>query len=115
MSDEPLLYRQGDILLRPIESIPTNAMPVPRDAGRIVLAYGEATGHAHAIEAPEIEATLLSVDENTRFLRLMADVDLVHEEHATLHVPKGSYSVVRQRVWADADSDEEERWQYAGD
>jgi hypothetical protein len=115
MSDKRLLFRQGDILLRPVQTIPPTARAVPRDNGRVVLAYGETTGHAHAIDAPEIEATLLSVNENLRFLRLMADVDLVHEEHATLHVPMGVYQVIRQRVWTDADAEEEERWRYAGD
>ena len=73
------------------------------------------TGHAHAIAAPDAEATLLSVSENERFLRIVAAVDLVHEEHATIHLPPGSYAVIRQRVWTDADADEEEHWRYAGD
>jgi len=115
MIEEPRMYRQGDVLLRSVQAIPTTARPVARDAGRIVLAYGEVTGHAHAIEAPESEATLLSVSENERFLRLVADVDLVHEEHATIRLPAGDYAVVRQRVWTDRDADEEQRWQYAGD
>jgi hypothetical protein len=109
---EPRMYRQGDVL---IEAIPEAATPVARDAGRIILAYGEVTGHAHAIEAPEAEATLLSVSENERFLRLVADVDLVHEEHATVHLPAGDYAVIRQRVWTDADADAEEQWRYAYD
>jgi hypothetical protein len=113
---EPRIYRQGDVLLRAVESIPEAATPVDRDAGRIVLAYGEVTGHAHAIAAPEAEATLLSVSDNERFLRLVADVDVVHEEHATVHLPAGNYAVIRQRVWTDAAADaEDERWRYAVD
>ena len=42
-------YRQGDVLLIPTDAIPEKAKRVTRDAGRIVLAYGEVTGHAHAI------------------------------------------------------------------
>jgi hypothetical protein len=115
MAEQPLMYRQGDVFLRAVLSIPANAQPVMRDAGRIILAYGEATGHAHAIDAPESEATLLSVSENERFLHLVSAVDLVHEEHSTIHLPAGSYAVVRQRVWTDAQADEEEQWRYAGD
>jgi hypothetical protein len=112
---EPILYRQGDVLLRAVDAIPTSATKiVERDAGRIVLAYGEVTGHAHAITAPESEATLLSAGENARFLRLVASVDLVHEEHAPVHLPAGNYQVIRQREWTDADGDEES-WRYAGD
>jgi hypothetical protein len=110
------IYRQGDILLRRVDRVPEGLEVVPRDAGRIVLAYGETTGHAHAIEAPEAEATLLTAAENRRFLSLVRDVDLRHEEHAPISLPAGDYQVIQQRVWTDADGDEEEeRWRYAGD
>jgi len=115
MPTMPSLYRQGDVLLQAVDTIPDAARPVARDGGRIILAYGESTGHAHAIEAPEAEATLLSVSENERFLLLVADVDLAHEEHATIRLPAGIYRVVRQRVWTDAAADAEENWRYAGD
>ncbi len=116
MAAMPVSYRQGDVLVVAVDAIPPHARLVPRDAGRIVLAYGEVTGHAHAIDAPEVEATLLSVSENERFLRLMADVDLAHEEHAAIRIPAGTYRVVQQRIWDDAQADdEEERWRYAGD
>jgi hypothetical protein len=116
VADVPVSYRQGDVLLVSVPEIPARAHAVPRDEGRIVLAYGEVTGHAHAIDAPEAEATLLSASENERFLRLVADVDLAHEEHGTIRVPAGTYRVVRQRVWDDAQADDEEdRWRYAGD
>ncbi len=114
MEQAPRIYRQGDVLLREVDAIPEQARPVERDDGRLVLAYGEVSGHAHVVDAPEDEAILLSAGENARFLRLMADVDLVHEEHGPVELPAGLYQVIRQRVWTDAD-DEEERWHYAGD
>ena len=46
------MFRQGDVLLVPVrpERLPGHARPLPRDArGRLVLALGEATGHAHAV------------------------------------------------------------------
>ncbi|HSS36673.1 MAG TPA: hypothetical protein VLR93_10385 [Patescibacteria group bacterium] len=107
-----MIVRQGDVLLRPVPGIPAVARIVPRDDGRLVLAYGEVTGHAHVIDASPDEATLLSVGERARFLRLVRDVELRHEEHATLSVPAGTYQVIQQRVWTDAD---EENWRYAGD
>ena len=114
MMDGQRLYRQGDVLLRPVEAIPGTVRELGRDDERIILAYGEVTGHAHAISAPPSEATLLSTDDNRRFLRLVADVALEHEEHATLVIPAGIYQVVQQREWADTD-DGHVAWRFAVD
>jgi hypothetical protein len=110
----PEIYRQGDVLVRRVATIPDGVHEVAREDGRIVLAHGEATGHAHAISAPLSEATLLDAGREQRFLRLIRDVDLQHEEHAAIRLPAGLYQVIRQREWTDADGDEE-RWRYAGD
>jgi hypothetical protein len=45
------MYRQGDVLIIPVESIPERLDAIDRDDGRVVLAHGEVTGHAHAIKA----------------------------------------------------------------
>ena len=44
--------RQGDVLLVRVDVTCTAPVTVPRDGGRVVLAYGEVTGHAHAIREP---------------------------------------------------------------
>lgn len=42
--------RQGDVLLIPVASIPETAVELQPEPDRpIILAYGEATGHAHSI------------------------------------------------------------------
>src|SRR5947208_3733029 len=52
------MYRQGDVLIVPLAeaAVPetaAGATPEPRDArGRLVLALGEVTGHAHAVVGP---------------------------------------------------------------
>lgn len=92
------MYRQGDILLVRVDETPAGN-PVTRDGrGRIVLAEGEATGHAHAVLDPE--AVLIETAEE-RFLRVLAEggVDLTHEEHAAIRLPQGDYRVVRQREY----------------
>lgn len=95
------LYRQGDVALVPVEAIPESATPVARDRGRLVLAYGEVTGHAHVIDAPEAEATLLTTEEGERFLRLVGAAPLVHEEHAPITVAPGLYRLPPQVEWSD--------------
>ena len=90
---------QGDVALIPVVSIPAGAREVPRDHGRLVLAYGEVTGHAHVIDAPPSEATLLTDAEQRTFLRLVSDAPLVHEEHGRIELSAGTYRVIRQREW----------------
>ncbi len=96
----PSQVRQGDVLLVPVDEIPEAATVVPRDQGRVILAYGEATGHAHAFEA--FAATLLQ-DEDRRYLHLRDAAPLVHEEHAPITVAPGSYRVVIQREFVPPD------------
>ena len=96
------IYRQGDVLIVAADSIPAAATEVDRDKGRIVLAYGEVTGHAHAIH--DSGALLLAAPgTEDRFLRIMAAVELQHEEHATITLPPGDYIVRIQREYTSAD------------
>lgn len=48
MKNRPM-YRQGDVLVRPVSAIPADAKPIKRVGGRVILAEGEVTGHHHAI------------------------------------------------------------------
>lgn len=94
----PAIIRQGDVLLIPRSSIPKDATPVPRDRGRVILAYGEVTGHAHALLEPEVE--LLTADE-LKFLRVdRVSAQLQHEEHTVLDIPAGNYEVRIQRAYS---------------
>ncbi len=94
-------YRQGDIYIFAAEELPGDLMPVKREGGRIILALGETTGHAHAIL--DRGADLFeSVTLEDRFLQVLAEggVDLVHEEHSGIHLPAGNYVVRRQREYS---------------
>lgn len=98
-----MIARQGDVLIVPTTPPTTALTPVARDHGRIVLAYGEVTGHAHAITDPD--AQLLTDDTGRRFIQVLADagVTLDHEEHSTIVLPAGWYEVVGQREYTSAD------------
>ena len=93
------MFRQGDVSIIPVTSLPADLVPVPRDAGRVVLAYGEVTGHAHAIASPDAELFATTADAVDRFLRVRSQVALQHEEHATITLPPGDYIVRRQREY----------------
>lgn len=94
------MFRQGDVLIVPVNRIPLEYKRQPRAQGRVVLAYGEVTGHAHAIS--ELGAELYGSDLEARFLEVLAEggVALTHEEHATIIIPPGLYQVVRQREYS---------------
>lgn len=97
------IFRQGDVLIRRVEALPKAAQtPIARDNGRIVLAYGEVTGHAHAILDPDTDVLFMGTATlEQRFLQVLAEggVNLVHEEHDTINLPPGAYEVVRQREY----------------
>jgi hypothetical protein len=94
------LLRQGDVLLVPAEGLPEGALPRRRREGRLVLARGEATGHAHAVEESGCE--LLSGPGSERlFLHVLAESGVVvrHEEHDPIAVAPGVWEVRRQREY----------------
>jgi hypothetical protein len=95
-------YRQGDVLVMRAEHLPAAPFQVRRDRqGRLVLAGGEASGHAHVIDDPGAE---LLDDPLTgrRYLRLVTESKLSHEEHAPIALPPGLYEVRRQRTYHPA-------------
>jgi hypothetical protein len=90
-------YRQGDVLLVRIDGLPPNVAPTVVEDGSIVLAYGEATGHAHRLAAQT--AVLHTLGDN-RYLEVKEPTDLTHEEHSPLNLVPGIYKVVRQREYS---------------
>lgn len=92
------MYRHGDLLIVPVASLPGAAVQESRDS--VVLAYGEATGHAHRVEQAGAE---LWQHLNERYLVLARPGRITHEEHAAVELPAGIYQVIRQRVYTPAE------------
>jgi hypothetical protein len=98
------MYRQGDVLLVPVaeEAVPPHAVGAPREPrdgrGRLVLALGEVTGHAHAVVGPG-ELVREPGPFGPMLLHLPKGGRVVHEEHAAIALPKGWYRVIRQREY----------------
>jgi hypothetical protein len=119
-------FRQGDVLLTRVRGrVPKAAVAIPRDNGRVVLAYGEVTGHAHAIRDEGV--ALLTLDDHEAMAeaarKLLASVGLTkmdlrpddvvgilevgadgaaltHDEHETHQFAEGTYVVTRQREYS---------------
>jgi hypothetical protein len=102
MSRPAPIYRQGDVLLDGLGKLPSGATVqsiAPID-GRLILAFGEGTGHAHAVSA--VDAELLDVATSTRidrYLRVRSRTPLVHEEHAPIEIEPGLYRIQLQRSY----------------
>ncbi len=101
--DNGISARQGDVYVEQITEEEFNAEvkkdeQVKNDSGRVILAYGEVTGHAHAI--PGTAANLFGNDEGVRFLQIETPTNLTHEEHSKVELPEGFYRVVRQREYS---------------
>jgi hypothetical protein len=92
------LVRQGDLLLVPVASVPEHARKA--GSGRLVLAEGEATGHAHVVEDEHASLHVLGRGE-PRYLSVKGEgsVLLVHDEHDPLALLPGVFEVRRQREY----------------
>ena len=97
----PAHYRQGDVLIERIDALPKELKKVAREGGRVILAHGEVTGHAHAIAAPNADLYSAVDAGDVTFLEIReAEVALQHDEHATITLAPGSYRVTRQREYS---------------
>lgn len=94
-------YRQGDVLLVKVESLPEKKKKIERESGRIILAHGEVTGHAHAISHPGAQLWQSQVwNDRSVYLELNETTELQHEEHGCITLDPGFYQVVRQREFS---------------
>ncbi len=103
-------YRQGDVLLIEVDRIP-NAAKEHIKKDRIVLAYGERTGHAHALSTRT--ATAYS-DGDDLFIDTQNGTILVHEEHTPLLILAGQYRVIQQKEYVHKEPETQELtdWDY---
>ena len=90
--------RQGDVWIEKVNhTISKDAKKLNRDAGRIVLAYGEVTGHAHAIKSNNAE--LFEEADGQWYLSVNGVVTVEHEEHGAIELTTGTYLVGVQRQY----------------
>jgi len=96
---------QGDVDLRIIKSIPKSAKLLDTKT----VMYGEQTGHHHTfseqvmVYEPTENDTIEVRDGDTvliqKYVSLPQDTKLVHQEHATQVIPKGTYAILQEREW----------------
>jgi hypothetical protein len=93
-----LMYRQGDLLFRKVEKIPSNADVVKNG----VILKGEATGHAHKLVGGTVfsqSTGFMGNGPRQMFLQVEKSGRVIHEEHRTIELEIGYYIVIRQREY----------------
>ena len=81
--------QQGDVVLKRIDGINLTDVKVISKK-RMVLAEGEATGHAHVITEDDSELVMMG---EKILLNLKNTATLVHEEHNPITLEKGIWEV----------------------
>jgi hypothetical protein len=116
------IYRQGDVLLVRVVSLPKNVTEITPD-GDIILAHGEVTGHAHRLALPPM---IYGVDNGKqvamlerkvklwdagaeRFIQVLEKTVLTHEEHSAVPIEPGVYKVIRQKEYDPAEAARQRR------
>jgi hypothetical protein len=95
--------RQGDVYFTRISRAPAGR-PLAPEAGRLILARGEVTGHHHSVPAG---AGTLTLDEGGIMYLTIAQLTAVeHQEHAPVPLEPGIYRVTRQREYAGPERDQ---------
>ncbi len=105
-----LLYAQGDVLLERVDTPQAAARDVvcPDPDGAVVLGRGEASGHRHALHANAVLFHDQSLARDLPSPLYIGHLEvswpqatLIHEEHAPIVLPPGTYRVRRQREFSD--------------
>lgn len=122
-TDRSQVLRQGDVLLRPTTKTPSAAAKRITDQGRVILAYGEVTGHYHEVIAsparecasdvlyqanaaaadhdPVAPCELFEEPDGTRILVLSRPASLKHDEHSPAALDGAvNFEVIRQCEWS---------------
>lgn len=89
-----MIWRHGDVLIGAVEALPAGAKPYEGS----VLMHGELTGHSHRLLDPA--AGQLFRHGTTLFLSVTEPTaTIVHDEHAPITLPRGTYRVWQQREY----------------
>lgn len=116
----PQQIRQGDVVITPCLVPPCSEhigeLLIDSERKRTVLAYGEATGHAHAFYEQDsthparVELYTFTNPNQLYAKTTFTDVELLricersllrHEEHYFISIPPGDYVIVHQCEYDD--------------
>lgn len=100
---QAFVVRQGDVVVQRVSDLPL-AAALEKDTNKVVLAYGEVTGHHHrfddVLSVPESPKVRMWSAGAERFIQVLERSSLVHEEHAPIALEPGVYKVTIQREYS---------------
>jgi hypothetical protein len=82
------LYQQGDVVFQQVEAFDDKNLKPTKSK---TIQEGEVTGHSHVLESEN--ATIYEDSNYNKFVRIMADAVLLHEEHKPINLPPGDYVI----------------------
>ncbi|AZI44559.1 hypothetical protein EHF33_16750 (plasmid) [Deinococcus psychrotolerans] len=94
-----MLYRHGDVLVQSVSEQRVSDLPAAHPRPGVTLARGEVTGHSHRFR-DVASVQLYTVGADTYAQVLAESAELIHEEHATITLPRGLYKVWMQREYS---------------
>jgi len=86
-------WRQGDVGLVKVDTLPEGGETVVRINGRLVIKEGEKTGHSHTITAPYVK---MIETADARYIVSKRAFKVFHQEHEVAFMPPGIYEVPEQ-------------------
>src|SRR5580658_2082470 len=98
-----ICYRQGDVLIRRVDTLPANRKKLKREKGLVILAHGEVTGHHHSLSDENVDLFETAADAGVTYLEVReAIAQLNHQEHSTIELPPGNYRISIQKQYTPA-------------
>lgn len=89
----------GDVILFAESELPPDFAQMPKVSDDCI-AYGEATGHRHQVFGDDEAFSLRECPKTkTRYLHVVREVVLKHQEHKPVVLPPGSYRTGIQREY----------------
>lgn len=80
-------YQQGDVLIKTINSLPEGLVVNPEG---LIVQHGEHTNHSHRLDSGTV---YINPQTKIKYLTLVQDTTISHEEHKPIRLPRGTYEI----------------------
>ena len=84
-------------MLERVKELPKDVKAINAEKGRFIIARGEVTGHAHAVE--EKGCQMFVGSDGKVYLNVEEETVITHEEHGAIPLPEGVYVYIPQREY----------------